>query len=234
MNQNVVLIIGGCHVKGFPYELEDSFVYKINKFKDFQLKMEPNFAIKRLNKNLNLLNEVNHLMLQLGHYETTFPLRDYFFGKKNTNKKQSLSDSAYDQNEIDRTPVFEGNLRFYLGEFLKCQLQFLRDLFGKSLLDTQNIENTLDQFFSNLRARGFQSVTVLSNFYCPSNSANNYRRRLNKIFYDKSLKYGYQYLDAFSLLEENTKKTKYYYFDNIHLSKNSINILSDFINENLK
>ena len=234
MQKHTLLVLGGCHIKGYPYKEEDSFVLKIDKFKDFQVKLESTFPIKRLVKRLDLLNGIDHVMLQLGHYETNYSLSDFLFGKRIAKKSESSINEVVMDNATILSHTYTFGIRFYFLEIVKLILQFIRDLSGKSLFDSKSIEKNLEDYFSRLNSHHIKNVTVLSAFYCPSFSTNIYRKRLNKILHNKSLKYGYQYLDVFSLLEKNTKSTDYYYFDNIHLSKNSVNLLTDFINQNLK
>jgi len=231
-----VIVLGGCHVTGYPYSSADSFVYKLHKFSDFDIFIEGNVTIKKLNNGLKLSNDNKYILLQLGHYETSFTLREYLLGRRKrrlVGERESVS--SISSNSLTITDGINNiGFKFFLNDFLKYGLKIIREIFSRSLLDEKNIHSNLNQFFTNLKELNIKNVIVLSSFYSASIPTNSYRKRYNEILSNITLKYGYQYIDVFNHLRVNTKKNNYYYSDAIHLTKNSIELLSNFINSVLK
>lgn len=221
------LVVGGCHIDGYPVGKSNGFVeIAANIIGAAVDKIEVVSSI-----NLNNVGRVGEscanfrphiLILQMGHFETTKHVRRGP-GSRTTTTEWNSSRNAAAQYEIFTSRP--NTLYWEFKNLVKHQFSRMR---GTAVIDVSDIRRKLEVFCDEIVSFNIPHVILLSPLPCADRVSLGYRLKLSDSFREIAMKSGFVYLDVMkSLLMLANGKDIYY--DSIHLNKKGHALLGQMV-----
>ncbi len=222
--------LGGCHLNGYPFNREDSFIELATLGLDsVRLIVHAPCSIRKI---INILRDCTNdfgdsvVLLQIGNYESLTSLAN------TTGSRLAYSESKSGRSLMPRINALKRAR--YFKESLKMLLLFYRELIRKPIFDAERFTVELREVCRLLHNSATRRVIVLSAFITASPADNVYRRRLNKIMKQLTEQAGFDFLDVYQVLANAKKKNNLSVMaDAIHLNRRGHEILAHLVRERL-
>jgi hypothetical protein len=223
------LVLGGCHVDGYPVGKSMGFVEIAAKIcgaavdtVDVVSSINLGHTKRAGQACANFSPEI--LILQLGHFETTKPFRDGTASGTTTTDGKSLRSSAAPHE------LFNSRLNTLKWDVKNLVKQQIVRLSGTAFFDEVDIHRKLEVFCNLITSFDIPRVILLSPFPCADRVSLGCRLKLLEVFRENAMKSGFVYLDVMnSLLASANGKDIYY--DGIHLNKRGHTLLGKLVSQ---
>jgi hypothetical protein len=233
-----ILFAGGCHVVGYPFGPAFSFsTLTVQALRNYghdlnELATWPYLPLghaQQLGAPI-ARHQVNTLVLQIGHYETTL---EYLVPKRFPSRRK-LSEKVQAHISVgDSISPFD-SLPGAIAWRVRNRLKFLADqLSGSYLLDAQFFQERLRSFLGVVAGLSIPRTILLSPLPCDDLTLMGYRRKVNPMYASEAAINGFDYLDLLeNLWPPGTPRARMYH-DGAHLSKESHAAIADRICQHL-
>jgi len=233
-------ILGGCHVLGLMVGKENGFVSISSKKlreKGFNIKAKafPYFNLKLSKDVIDVCKhtQTDILIVQCHYIFNPYilkPLKEKLFGKKAPNEKRYKWHKAYSDCRVeDADATFVSTKKFQVAQFFK---HLFHCLFFYKVLNKKQCTLFIDDFFSAIKKSGVKDVVILSPFPCTDKVVNRYRKMGTELLYQKSLEYGFNFVDVFSAIQEEYRG-RIFTIDDGHLNKKAHAMLGELLSDYL-
>jgi len=214
-----MLFAGGCHVVGYPVGAENSFATLVQeRLRETGIETEirrlSHLKITHHSRLFTAIEEARPdvLVLQLGHFELSRSLSDYFRQSSGSGKKSSSSGPSNGAAAaVANAPLF------YLRALFKSVID---RLLGHSVVDLPKFHRELDALAGVLGAMRIPRIVILTPLGCAEPMTRYYRRRSLPFWQEAAGRCGAELLDVFSPAPQGLQRhfgIPYYYYDSIHL-----------------
>lgn len=228
--------IGGCHINGYPYGFDQSFVsiaLADMGRTDVDVRRLAPASFRKINAYLeDRANPVEGsiVVVQMGNHEAM----QRSWREKGANIAEPWQ-SGKDQPLAQRRRVRSFPVVSSLVKCGKLAVFRWRELRGVKFFDPEEFRRRLGESFAALAARRPSGVIVLAAFPANSPEVTICRRRLNAVMKSVTDEFKFEFVDAFSALE-HARRTKRgdLFHDTLHLNEKGEQIVSQAIGFSLK
>ena len=215
-----MLFAGGCHVVGYPVGTENSFATLVQeRLRETGIETEihrlSHLKITHHSRLSAAIAEARPdvLVLQLGHFELSRSLSDYFRQSSSAGKKSSSSSGPSNGAAVavPNAPLF------YLRALFKSAID---RLLGHSVVDLPKFRGELEALAGVLGAMRIPRIVMLTPLGCAEPMTRFYRRSSLPFWRAAAGRCGAELLDVFSTAPQGFQRrfgAPYFYYDSIHL-----------------
>ena len=215
-----ILFAGGCHVLDFIVGEKDSFpAYAAERLSEMGIESEiyrlPHVKLSHRQKLANACMEIRPeiLVLQLGHFELSQSLAQYFKKRFGYRQASGSSDSTASPSPLPSVKAF----RF------RARLKWLADCcLGHPLADLDQIDSLLNALLESLHRLEIPAIFLLSPLPCTDRTRLYYRQQARPLFSEAAARHQCEFVDVLPLTDtsplERFGEAEFHY-DGMHLGK---------------